>query len=139
MSSEEIKKDPFIKSILDEGGLEKPSRNFTSQIINTIKAQSKDSAFVYKPVISRSAWLVLAFLGTALFLYILLGLSPGGQFLNLHEFSLNIDSSKIKGLLSKVAFSFEITPILKTSLIALTFFTFSNLIIFELKSRSFFK
>jgi len=139
MNSEEIKKDPIIKSILDEGGLEKPSRNFTNQIINTIKAQSKDSVFVYKPVISRSAWLVLAFLGAALFIYLLLGLSPEGQFINFNEFALNIDTSKIKGLFSKIVISFEFTPILKTSLIALTFFTFSNLIIFELKNRSFFK
>ena len=60
MSAKEIRKDPFIKSIFDEGGTEQPSGNFTNQIINTIKAQSKKSAFVYKPVISKKAWLVIA-------------------------------------------------------------------------------
>ena len=139
MSAEEIKKDPFIKSIFDEGGTEQPSGNFTNQIINTIKAQSKESAFVYKPVISKKAWLVIAFLGVSLFLYLLFGNAEPGQGLNLYGYSLNVDTSIIKGVLSKIAFSFELTPILKTSFLALIFFTFSNLIIFELKSRSFFK
>ena len=63
MSSEEFKKDPTIKSIFDEGGIEQPSDNFTNQIIKNIKAQSKESAFVYTPVISKNGWLVLAFIG----------------------------------------------------------------------------
>ena len=139
MSSEEIKKDPFIKSIFDEGGIEQPSGGFTNQIINTIKAQSKESAFVYKPVISRNAWLIMAFLGIALFIYLLLGGATEGQGLDLFGFKLNMDTSIIRGLFSKIAFSFTPSPILKTSLIALIFFTFSNLLIFEWKSRSFFK
>ena len=139
MSSKEIKKDPFIKSIFDEGGIEQPSGGFTNHIINTIKAQSKESAFVYKPVISRNAWLIMAFLGIALFIYLLLGGATEGQGLDLFGFKLNMDTSIIRGLFSKIAFSFTPSPILKTSLIALIFFTFSNLIIFEWKSRSFFK
>ena len=139
MSSKEIKKDPFIKSIFDEGGIEQPSGSFTNHIINNIKAQSKESAFVYKPVISRNAWLIMAFLGIALFIYLLLGGATEGQGLDLFGFKLNMDTSIIRGLFSKIAFSFTPSPILKTSLIALIFFTFSNLLIFEWKNRSFFK
>lgn len=141
MSLEEIKKDPFIKSLFDEGGKEHPSDKFTDQIMNTIKAQSKESAFVYTPVISKNVWLVIAFFGVSLFAYLLLGSAEQGQGqgLNLYGYSLNVDTSIIKGVFSKIAFSFEISPILKTSLLALIFFTFSNLIIFELRSRSFFK
>ena len=139
MSSKEIKKDPFIKSIFDEGGIEQPSGGFTNQIINTINAQSKESAFVYKPVISRNAWLIMAFLGIALFIYLLLGGATEGQGLDLFGFKLNMDTSIIRGLFSKIAFSFTPSPILKTSLIALIFFTFSNLLIFEWRNRSFFK
>ncbi|MCK5280138.1 MAG: hypothetical protein KAK04_16405 [Cyclobacteriaceae bacterium] len=139
MSSEEIKKDPYIKSIFDEGGIEQPSSNFTNQIIKNIKAQSEESAFVYKPIISKTAWLVLAFLGLSLFVYLLFGSPAEGQGLNLYGYTLNIDTSIIKGIFNKIAFSFELSPILKTSLIALTFFTFTNLLIFEIRSRSFFK
>jgi len=140
MKNQEVNRDPVIKSILNEGGLEQPSRGFTNQIINTIKAaQSKDSVFVYKPVISKNAWLAIVFLGVSLFIYLLFGNAGQGQGVNLYGYSLNIDPSIIKGVFSKITFSFELTPILKNSFLALIFFTFSNLIIFELKSRSFFK
>ncbi|MCG8308913.1 MAG: hypothetical protein MI975_16075 [Cytophagales bacterium] len=139
MKPEKIKRDSLIKSIFDEGGIEQPSGKFTSQIINTIKAQTQESVFEYKPVISRKVWLMIAFLGVSLFLYLLLGFAPEGRGLNLYGYTLNIDTGAVRGILNKIAVSFELTPILKTSLIALTFFTFSNLIVFELKSRSFFK
>jgi hypothetical protein len=139
MSAEEIKKDPVIKSIFDEGGLEQPSDNFTDQIINTIKAQSKDSAFVYKPVISKKAWLALTFLGISLFVYLMLGLSPDSEFLGFHGFLMDFDTSGIKKVLGQFRFSLELSPILKMALATLSIFTFANLIIFELRSRSFFK
>lgn len=139
MSSEEIKKDPFIKSIFDEAGEVKPSNNFTNQIISAIKSQSKESAFVYKPIISKNAWLVMAFLVVSLFVYLIAGNAEAGQGINLYGYSLKLDASFIQGFFSKLAFSFELSPILKTSFLALIVFTFSNLIIFELRSRSFFK
>ena len=139
MSSKEINRDPFIKSIFDEGGIENPSDGFTKQIIKDIKAQSKERVFEYKPVISRNAWLIIAFLGIALFLFIFFQSSGQGQGIELFGYTVNWDTQKITSLFKNIAFSFKLTPIFKTSLLALTFFTFTNLIIFELKSRSFFK
>ena len=139
MSSSEIKKDPFIKSLLEEGGIEQPSDRFTHRIIDSIKAQSRESAYVYTPVISRNAWLTIAFFGVSLFVYIILGSSPDSQGIDLYGYSLNLDASKIQGFFSKIAFSFKLSPILKTAFMALVFFTFANLVIFELRSRSFFK
>ena len=139
MSSDELKKDPYIKSLFEEGGEEQPSGHFTNQIIHNIKAESKESVFAYKPVISRTAWRIIAFIGFLLFIYMLFGSTAEGQGIDLYGYTLNFDASKIKGMFSKIAFSFEFTPIMKTSFLALAFFTFSNLIIFELKNRSFFK
>ena len=139
MSSKEFKRDAFIKSIFDEGGIENPSNGFTKQIVKNIKSQSKESVFEYKPVISRNAWLAIAFLGIALFLFIFFqspGQSQGTEFFG---YTVNLDTQKITGLFKKIAFSFKLTPIFKTALIALTFFIFSNLVIIEIKSRSFFK
>jgi hypothetical protein len=139
MNEQEINRDPYIKSLLEEGGTEKPSNNFTNNIIDKIKAQSAPSAFTYKPVISKSAWLTMAFIGVAAFLYLLFVNPSSGQGFELYGYSLNINLSKLKNIFSKVAFSFELTPIFKTSIIALFVFTFSNLLIFELKNRSIFK
>ena len=139
MSAEDIKKDPVITSILNEGGLEQPSSNFTDQIINTIKAQSSEAVYQYKPVISRSAWLVFTFVGVALFGYILFGLPAETKYPAIQDFFASIDTSGLKNFMGSLTISIKLSPILKTSLIALTFFTFSNLIIFELKSRSLIK
>lgn len=139
MSSDELKKDPYIQSLFEEAGKEQPSGHFTNQILHKIKAETKESAFVYKPVISRTAWRIIAVIGFLLFLYLLFGGTSEGQGIDFYGYTLKIDTSKIKGMFSKIAFSFEFTPIMKTSFLALVFFTFSNLIIFELKNRSFFK
>jgi hypothetical protein len=139
MKSEEIYKDPVIKTLFKEGGIEQPSHRFTNNIIDTIKDQFKESAFVYKPVISRNAWIAIAFFGVSLFAYLMFSSASDVQGLNLYGYSVNIDTSFISDLFNKIAFSFKLTPILKTSFLALIFFTFSNLIIFELRSRSFFK
>lgn len=139
MNSEEMKQDQYIKKLFDEAGMEQPSGKFTSNIINTIKAESKESTFEYKPVISRTAWRIIAALGIGLFAYLLFGASGEGQAMDIYGYSLNIDTTKIKSLFGKVALSFELTPIMKTAFIALVLFTFSNLLIFELKNKSFFK
>ncbi len=139
MSEHETHKDPYIKSLFEEGGAEEPSGQFTNRIIERIQAQSESSAYQYKPVISKGAWLAIAFVGLGIFLFLLFNNPGSGQGLDLYGYSLNIDLSNLKSILNKIAFSFELTPILKTSIVALFVFTFSNLIIFELKNRSIFK
>jgi hypothetical protein len=139
MSTQEPNQDQYIKSLFEEGGTEEPSRHFTNNIIDAINAKSASSTYTYKPIISKSAWLTMAFIGIAAFLYLLFVSPASSQGTDFYGYSLNFDLSKVKGLLSKVAFSFELTPILKTSIIALFIFTFSNLLIFELKNKSMFK
>jgi len=139
MSEQEINRDPYIKSLFEEGGSAEPSDHFTNRIIERIQAQSEASAYQYKPVISRAAWLAIAIIGIGMFIILLFNDPGSSQGLNLYGYSLNIDLSNLKSILNKIAFSFELTPILKTSIVALFVFTFSNLIIFELKNRSLFK
>jgi len=139
MSEQEINRDPYIKSLFEEGGSAEPSDHFTNRIIESIQAQSEASAYQYRPVISRAAWLAIAIIGIGMFIILLFNDPGSSQGLNLYGYSLNIDLSNLKSILNKIAFSFELTPILKTSIVALFVFTFSNLIIFELKNRSLFK
>src|SRR6056300_1251349 len=96
MSSEEMKKDPIIKSFFDEGGMEQPSGNFTSNIIKDIKAQSENSVYVYKPVISKSAWLIIAALGLALFIYLSFGVPPEGTGIELYGYAFKFDTPFLK-------------------------------------------
>lgn len=139
MNEQEIQKDPYIKSLFEEGGTEEPSSRFTNSVIDKIKTQSAPSVFTYQPVISKSAWLTMAVIGVIAFFYLVFVNPSSSQGLELYGYSLNFDFTKVKNIFSKVAFSFELTPIFKTSIIALFVFTFSNLIFFELKNRSILK
>jgi hypothetical protein len=139
MSEQDIQKDPYIKSLFEEAGTEEPSGRFTNSVIDKIKTQSAPSVFTYQPVISKSGWLTIAAIGALAFLYLVFVNPTSSQGLELYGYSLNVDLTSVKSIFSKVAFSFELTPIFKTSVIALFVFTFSNLIIFELKNRSVFK
>ena len=139
MSANKFDQDQFMKSIMEDGGLEKPGSRFTDDIINTIKAGSQQGQFVYKPVISRSAWLVLAFFGILTFAYLMMVGGTPTESTGVLGTKLNLDFSFFKNMFSKISFSFHLSPIFKTSLIALFLFTFSNLIVFELKNRSFWR
>ena len=133
MRADKLKQDPNIKSILEEGGLETPGDQFTSNIINKIEAQSLKTE--YKPVISRTAWLVLSFIGVAIFSYFLFVNASSGNGLSFQGYTLDFDFNEFKAFMGQFKISFELTPIFRTSLIALTVFTFTYLLFFELKSK----
>jgi hypothetical protein len=139
MNEQEKHKDSYISTLLNEGAIERPPQRFTDNIINAIAAQSESSAYKYKPVISRTAWMIIAFIGVAAFAFLLFAGPSGGQGLDILGYSFSLDFSKIKELAGGITISFELTPIVKTSIIALFVFTFSNLILLELKDRSIFK
>ncbi len=141
MSLEKIKRDPAIKSMFEEAGLENPSAGFTDNIIKNIEAQSASSVFVYKPVISNSTWKILAFLFSSLILFIILASTSAGagQSVQLYKNIFNIDFSVFTDIVQKMSFSFDLSPIFKISLLALMVFSFVNLLIINNQSRSYFK
>ncbi|NJN28349.1 MAG: hypothetical protein HC819_21450 [Cyclobacteriaceae bacterium] len=139
MNPKEINRDPFVKSLFDEAGMAEPNSDFTLKIIKKIEADTANKAFVHRPVIGRRAWLLIALFGLAMFVYLWIYPSADQSGTSLFGYALQIDISFIEAFIQKIAISFTISPILKTALLALVFFTFTNLIIFEWKSRSFFK
>ncbi|TMM56006.1 hypothetical protein FEE95_15295 [Maribacter algarum] len=68
--------DDFIKKIVKEAGLEKPSVDFTNSVLSKIEvAQQKDNIFVAKPLFSKTTWLLTVIAVTALFGYVIFGSS----------------------------------------------------------------
>ena len=95
MSKQEPKKDQYIRSLFEEAGTEEPSKNFTNNIIDAIKNETATSPYTYRPIISKSAWLTIAFIGVAAFL-ILMFLNPtSSEGLNLYGYSVSLDLSKV--------------------------------------------
>jgi len=64
--------EQITKNIIKEGGLHQPSPNFLSNVMETIEVQKLNESIVYKPLISKNMWLVLAvFLGVVAILLFL--------------------------------------------------------------------
>jgi hypothetical protein len=61
--------DDFSKHLIKDVGLETPSSNFVANVINTINVQqNKSSVTVYKPLISKIGWVLIAFSLIGLFI-----------------------------------------------------------------------
>lgn len=66
--------DDFVKKVVKNAGLEAPSDDFTQSIMSKIVAQNEKSMVTrYKPLISKTSWLVLAFIAIFLLVYVIFG------------------------------------------------------------------
>lgn len=66
--------DDFVKKVVKNAGLEAPSDDFTQSIMSKIAAQNEKSMVTrYKPLISKTSWLVLAGIAIFLSVYIIFG------------------------------------------------------------------
>lgn len=66
--------DDFVKKVVKNIGLETPSDHFTQSIMSKIAAQKENSTVtIYKPLISKTGWLVLAAITLFLFAFIIFG------------------------------------------------------------------
>ena len=60
MKKEKIEKEKIIKEVILEIGLEKPSENFTDNIMHKLTLETKYSILNYKPVIGKKAWIIIS-------------------------------------------------------------------------------
>jgi hypothetical protein len=66
--------DDFVNKVVKNAGLEVPSDDFTQSIMSKIAAQNEKSMVTrYKPLISKTSWLVLAGIAIFLSVYIIFG------------------------------------------------------------------
>lgn len=139
MKNEQIKKDPFVQYLIEEGGMEQPGEDFTKNIMGQLD-QTPQNSFSYQPVISRAAWIVLTVVGVGLFL-VLSVMTPqaGNEPLDFFGYAIHVDFSFFTYFIHKISLSFELSPVMKTSLGALAFFSLFQLLIYELKRKSFYK
>jgi len=140
MKTEETYKDPKLVHLFAEGGEVQPSAQFANHILQKIKAETKSSTLVFTPLSSKKAWLFLAFAGAAMFIAVYFTTkseaSTGSDFFGL---SIRPDFTFIRHMTEKVALSFEFSPVMKTSLLAMAVFIIVQMIILEWRNRSIFK
>ena len=70
---EDKKLDSFIRKSIKELGLEKPSLQFTDVVLSKIQGNTSVSpTFVYKPLFSKSTWLIILTVVATIFVYLIL-------------------------------------------------------------------
>ncbi|TGV00619.1 hypothetical protein [Flavivirga rizhaonensis] len=66
--------DNLAKKVIKETPLESPSFNFTASVMSQVTELSNNTVTVYKPLISKTGWIVISIVFFALIIYMLLGM-----------------------------------------------------------------
>ena len=73
MNINDLNEDKFVKNLVNKAGTEKPSPDFTNNLMNTIRQESYIYKYAYTPLISRKVIysavtaILLVFIGTLFF------------------------------------------------------------------------
>ncbi|MEO8820979.1 MAG: hypothetical protein ABI267_11060 [Ginsengibacter sp.] len=84
--------EKLVENLMAEATLASPSIDFTSNVMSGVKAVEKRKSFVYKPVISKWAWLII--MGSIVFLFAFIIMD-------------NPQSASAKGYFNVTFFNFE--------------------------------
>lgn len=140
MKTEDTFKDPTLVKLFAEGGEVRPSAQFANHILQKIKIETKSNRIAYTPLISRKAWLFLTFSGVAMFVAVYFtSKTQASTGTDLFGLSFRPDFTFIRQMAEKVAISFEFSPVMKTSLLAMCVFIIVQMILLEWRNRSIFK
>lgn len=92
--------DKLVDKVMKQSTLETPSFNFTANVMQHITADSKNRTTVYKPLISKTGWVVLIISILTIMIYILLsGDSQNSSWFDTLDFSM-LSNIKIPNLFS---------------------------------------
>ena len=101
--------DHLAKKIVKEAALESPSINFTHAIMSQIEALEMSSATMYKPLISKTGWVVISMVLLGVILYAVFGSNTEGSgWLSTVDLSV-LSNFKLTNLLSGVAIPKTVT------------------------------
>ncbi|WP_298556685.1 hypothetical protein [uncultured Algibacter sp.] len=63
--------DSLSRKVIEEASVESPSFNFTNAVMSKVNALQESKATVYKPLISKTSWILISLGAIALVLYVL--------------------------------------------------------------------
>jgi len=107
--------DDLSRKVITKTTIESPSFNFTDSVMSKVNALHESRATVYKPLISKRAWVLIGFGVVALVLYILFF----GTKIETSNWIQSIDFSVLSNINMNILPSFSIS---KTVTYAFLFF-----------------
>ncbi|MCF7560371.1 hypothetical protein L3X39_06930 [Sabulilitoribacter multivorans] len=94
--SENVNKylDDLSKKVIKGSDIESPSFNFTNLVMSQIEILNKKQTIAYKPLISRTTWVLISIGVLAIIIYVLFFSNPteGSSWLSQLDFSLLSDN-----------------------------------------------
>lgn len=113
--------DNLAKKVIKRASLESPSFDFTAQIMTQVSALKQSETTIYKPLISKTTWFVIA-LGFAALVAYAFSATQGHMESSFSALDFSIlTNNKVSNLFSRMTFS-------KTVLYALAFLSVMVLI-----------
>ncbi|MUU77721.1 hypothetical protein [Winogradskyella endarachnes] len=134
MREDNKKIEQFINNIMSEAGLEQPSLDFTANVLSQIEVTSTSNATVYKPLISKSVWILILGSFIALIGYVIIGNTETTASwidrLELPKVSLNLFENVSSHLSSTLMYAFVLLALMVSIQVPLVKYYFKNRITF---------
>lgn len=97
--------DDLTRKVIEKASLESPSSDFTAQILAKVIDSKQSDITIFRPLISKTSWLVIFVGFTALVVYAIIGMQPQTpNGLGILDFSTLLNN-KISGIISRLIFS----------------------------------
>jgi hypothetical protein len=112
MKKQEKKQNDLMKDLFTRHEMYEPSSSFADRVMYRISVEKRYNPEIYRPVISRTAWIVIAVFITALiFLSIYYGTEGTGYLDKIfsHKIILDYNLPGISGILQKISQFFSTT------------------------------
>ncbi|MBC5836356.1 hypothetical protein [Flavobacterium muglaense] len=106
-ASEDKKLESIVNKAMKSSSLQSPTIDFTAQLMMQVSAMSQSKATIYKPLISRKGWSLIAALFALIIAYVLYG--PQQETSSWMEMT-NVNSV-VMDKISSTAFGFSVSKI----------------------------
>jgi len=112
MKKHEKRQNDLMKDIFTHHEVFEPSSSFADRVMYRVSMEKRYDPEIYRPVISRSAWIIVAvFMGTLVFLSVYYGTEGTGYLDKIFSHKINLDYSvpQISGILQRILHFFSAT------------------------------
>ncbi|WP_412986055.1 hypothetical protein [Pontimicrobium sp. IMCC45349] len=99
--------DKLVERVIKSSPLESPSKDFTASIMSKIETASVGTSTVYKPLISKTGWLLIILALVSVSVYMMVG-NVSNSWLQSLDYSV-ITNNKMTEAVSGITFSKSLT------------------------------
>jgi len=106
MKKQDKKQDELMRDLFIHHEISEPSPSFAERVMYRVSVEKKYDPEIYRPIISRTAWIIIAVLSVLLiFLAFYLGNGGTGYLDKFFSYRLDLDYSipEISGLMQRIA------------------------------------